>query len=277
MSEYFWDERGTRYRLVKSVSGTSFNWLFLPGGPGGDSSYYLPLIEALNFSGNYWLIDLPGNGSNTRYTDVAQYDYQLWHECFLPAITRFNHPILVGHSFGALFPLVFPQLENILSGLILVGGIVAPLSEAAAQMATDRQLPSLLEPMQNFVTNPTQETFDVALRACCPYYFPQSSLAIGMERLAQLAFNYRAALWGQIYLSQLDYAKLWIPQKVKTLAFSGGEDCITPFILLEQDERLKRNNIQLHRIKDAGHLPWLEKMDEVKNILQQYYHQLDHH
>ena len=42
-----WDQNGVRYRLLKSVSGQDYNWLFFPGGPGFDSRYLLSQWKSL--------------------------------------------------------------------------------------------------------------------------------------------------------------------------------------------------------------------------------------
>jgi len=64
-NNYFYDGNSVRYQLVKTNPGhIVYNWLFVPGGPGVDSNYFLTLIEELDVPGNFWLIDLPANGSN---------------------------------------------------------------------------------------------------------------------------------------------------------------------------------------------------------------------
>lgn len=61
-ANYFYDKNSTRYQLVKTNPGSqTFNWLFLPGGPGIDSRYLIDLINILDIPGNYWLIDLAFN------------------------------------------------------------------------------------------------------------------------------------------------------------------------------------------------------------------------
>ena len=49
---YLYDDLGTRYHLASSRGGKALNWLFVPGGPGFDSSYFLPLAQNLNVDGN---------------------------------------------------------------------------------------------------------------------------------------------------------------------------------------------------------------------------------
>src|SRR3990167_6959127 len=98
MSNYFWDENSVRYQLINSIgnTGSFYNWLFFPGGPGADSSYLLDLGKDLNLPGNTWLIDLPNNGSNTI---SEEYNFDKWFELLIPTINRFQNTIYIGQSF----------------------------------------------------------------------------------------------------------------------------------------------------------------------------------
>src|ERR1700689_2529311 len=88
-SEYMWDEHGTRYNLVQSNPG-AYNWLFVPGGAGADSSYYLPMLEVLKLPGKVWLIDFPGNGSNTSDTNIeTELLCEKWSDCLLACVKKF--------------------------------------------------------------------------------------------------------------------------------------------------------------------------------------------
>jgi pimeloyl-ACP methyl ester carboxylesterase len=135
---YFYDENYVRFRLAKTNQGTNFyNWLFLPGGPGADSSYYLSLIEELDMAGNFWLIDFPANGSNLQNPGDSDYNFDLWEDYFIPAINRFENPILVGQSFGGMFPLLFPILETILKGFVILSSAPRLWFDDAARYAKE--------------------------------------------------------------------------------------------------------------------------------------------
>lgn len=44
--KYLYDENHTRFRLIKSIPGTTiYNWFFLPGGPGVDSSNLIDFVK----------------------------------------------------------------------------------------------------------------------------------------------------------------------------------------------------------------------------------------
>ncbi|MGH1391839.1 MAG: hypothetical protein ACRAUZ_17020, partial [Aeromonas jandaei] len=57
-----------RMRCVSRSAG-KYNWLLLPGGPGLGSESLQMLAEQLTVNGTVWLIDLPGDGSNTDMID----------------------------------------------------------------------------------------------------------------------------------------------------------------------------------------------------------------
>ena len=143
MKSYFYDPNLVRYELVKQGSGPAFNWLFFPGGPGADSCYFYSLIELLDLPGNIWLIDLPGNGSNVTPA-VQNYNFDNWLTIFLPTIAKFQNPIIVGHSFGGILPLLFPDLEQQLKGLIILNSTPSLWLEKAVEYAKQFNLREVL-------------------------------------------------------------------------------------------------------------------------------------
>ncbi len=265
---YFYDANHVRYELYKTNGGQDYNWLFVPGGPGADSSYFHSLIDILDLPGNVWLIDLPGVGSNV--SDGVSTDFDTWFEVFPSTIKRFNNPILVGHSFGGSFPLLFPELEHHLKGFILLNSTPSLWMEAAAEYAKQFDVPDLTKEMQAFTQKPCQQTFDVALNACMPYYFPKETLEQGREMLLQVPFQYLAAVWWQTKAIELNFTAKWIPQKVPTLIIGSKYDCICPFSLFEEDKRFDRDNVKLLFIENAGHLIWLENPDAAREAFESF-------
>jgi pimeloyl-ACP methyl ester carboxylesterase len=262
-SKYLWDEHSTRYQLLHSNSGKPYNWLFIPGGPGSDSIYFSSLIEELKLPGNSWLIDFPANGSNVDKVP-EDYPFDEWSDCFLSLVKKFENPILVGHSFGGMFPLLFPELESILKGFVIISSAPSLWLEEAAKVAQEKKLPLLNEPMKAFERNPNQKTFKDALIACAPYYFAKDKLEEGKKLLEAMPFNFYAAVWWQKTAHEMKFCAKWVPEHVPTFILGGTEDSMTPPSLFENDKRFSRKNIYRNIIPNAGHIPWLEKMDEVK-------------
>ena len=129
-NHYFFDSDQIRYELRQTNGDLPYNWLFLPGGPGLDSSYLHSLVDELNLPGNVWLVDLPGNGTNHSKNFSENFDE--WFDLFPKIVTPFYHPILVCHSFGGMLPLLFPHLESRLGGMIILNSSpVLWLKEAA--------------------------------------------------------------------------------------------------------------------------------------------------
>lgn len=267
---YFYDENNVRYNLVASNDGKAFNWVFFPGGPGGDSSYLLSLIEILQLPGNIWLIDMPGNGSHA----VKKAGFDDWFNYVIPVIQSFDKPILVGHSFGGMFPLLFKELESLLTGFIIMNSAPCLWLEAAAEVAKQRNLPDLTKEMQAFNDNPSQATFNQAMAACMPYYFPAESIERGSALLTNIPFCYEAAVWWQHKAVELNFTAQWIPQQVKTLIISGEFDAIVPFSLFDNDIRFKRDNIKKVLVPNAGHASWVEAPETIAKLFENFYKDL---
>ena len=102
-----------------------------------------------------------------------------WLSIFIPTIHHFQNPVVVGHSFGGMLPLLFKKCEKLLKGFIALNSAPCLWMEAAVQHAKKHQLPDLTFEMQEFTTNPNQETFNKVLDACMPYYFPSNTLEFG--------------------------------------------------------------------------------------------------
>lgn len=142
--------------------------------------------------------------------------------------------------------------------------------EEAIAMAQKLKLPDLSLEMQTFTENPTQETFNQALSACVPYYFPEETLAIGKKILNDLPVTFQPAVWWQRKAIEINYNAKWIPQNVPTLIIGAEFDAITPFSLFIKDKRFDRDNIIKHHIHNAGHFPWLEKPEEIKELFRNF-------
>jgi pimeloyl-ACP methyl ester carboxylesterase len=186
----FYDKNKVKYTLFSTNDGYGFNWIFLPGGPGCDSSYFYNLIKILDLPGNVWCIDFPGNGNH----DIQKANFDNWLSIFIPTVRGFQNSIIVGHSFGGMLPLLFKECENLLKGLIILNSAPCLWLDAAATHAQKYQLPDLTSEMREFTDNPNQSTFNKALDACMPYYFPQETIEQGRELLSKIPFSFEPAV-----------------------------------------------------------------------------------
>lgn len=255
-AQYSYDSNHVRYELYSRNGNEKYNWLFLPGGPGADSSYYRSLVDILNLPGSVWLIDMPGNGSNVE--ESVAYDYDEWFRIFPSVIQKFENPVLVGHSFGGMFPLLFPELENQLKGFVILSSAPSLWLEAAVEYAKQFDFPDMRKELKELALNPSQRTFEIAIDACMPYYFPKETLEEGRALVSKIQFQYLPAGWWQKKAIEINFSAKWIPQQVPTLIFGSKYDCICPFSLFENDKRFKRDNIELIYVENAGHFIWLE-------------------
>ena len=69
--------------------------------------------------------------------------------------------------------------------------------QAAAKAGIEACKPDLTQEMGVFVNNPQQDTFETALKARFPYYFPNQSMGKGRALFANLPFPFQSAVWCQ--------------------------------------------------------------------------------
>ena len=229
----------------------------------------MSLIDLLELPGNVWLVDLPGNGDNTQNIP-AEFDFDTWFPTFQSVIPKFKNPILVGHSFGGMFPLCFPELENELKGFVILNSAPCLPMEEAVAYAKNYDVPDLTKEMEAFVLNPNNDTFRDALNACLPYYFPKQTLELGKALLANVPFQFMPAVWWQRKAVEMQFSAKWIPENIPTLILSGTYDCIVPHYLFERDLRFQRKNIEMKNIEEGGHMPWIENPEVVKAAFEKF-------
>lgn len=267
-----YDANHTRIRLVKSVPGTILNdWLFLPGGPGVDSSSLIGLVNQMNLPGNYWLVDLIFNGTNENYPISADDVYQLWPHYLEELVNQFESPILIGHSFGGYLPLFCPALEKYLKGFVIFNSVPTLKSDLFAKIAAEQNLPSLSAVQDAFIQEPNLETMKALYLMEANYFFTENYRSQGVEQIVnKLEFCIPTEHWWYREGARF-YAEIkWVPQRTPTLIISGSEDFITPAAVYEQAPHFQRENIQMVTIPAAGHFPWLEQPDLVCHAMQSF-------
>lgn len=261
----FWDRNQTQYELVKSGCGP-FHFLLIPGGPGASSVYFYDLIETIDFPGSVWCIDFQGNGDDT----VNDIDFGKWSNDFVYTVKQFPNPVVIGHSFGAMLPLLHPEMESLLKGYINLFSSPSLWFQKSIEVAKEKHIQLNLEAMDDYEKRPNRETFQKALIASAPLGFAKAFIPQGETFFAKIPFNFHAsARWKEI-LTAMPFSAKWIPKQVPTLILGGEEDAINPPVMFAEDQRFHRPNIQHNLLKDAGHFGWIEKPKEVQTIIQSF-------
>jgi pimeloyl-ACP methyl ester carboxylesterase len=263
---------GARLKLVLRSEEMNFNWLFLPGGPGLGSESLLPLVDILKLPGNFWLMDLPGDGSNTSSDNLAS--FSKWPIALIEAVNQFDQVILVAHSTGGMYSLSLPELEGLLEGLVLLDSAPNAKWQASfAEVIREFPIPGLDVLQEKYEKTPNNQTLKEVTLASAPYLFTKKGQASGIKSLHALPYNYETCQWSERHFDRTYQAK-WIPQAIPTLILAGEKDLITPLKLFQHDKRFNRENIIFKSIEGAGHFPWIENPKEVAKEFAAYAKQL---
>ncbi len=267
-----WTASGARLQSSQIAEKNNYNWLFLPGGPGLGSESLSSLLEILQLPGTMWSLDLPGDGSNTTLDNRAAFRY--WSSAFIEAVGKFKNVILVAHSTGGMYALSTPEIENLLTGLILLDSAPDARWQASfEQILKTHPIPALNALQKRYREHPSDEVLKELTIASSPFLFTKKGMEEGMKMLKSLPYNYEICQWSEEHFDQTYEAK-WAPQKISTLILSGDHDLITPLKGFSDDKRFCRDNIELKSIKDAGHFPWLDNPTDVATIFREYCSQL---
>lgn len=257
-----------RLQRVNSSENKDLNWLFLPGGPGLGSESLLSFIDILNLPGSFWLLDLPGDGSNTTSNNADS--FSRWPKALIEAASQFHPVILVAHSTGGMYALSLPELEGLLKGLVLLDSAPSAVWQASFAEVVKKFPGTGIELIQeNYEKNPNNQSLKELTLASAHYLFTKKGLSSGLELLRTLPYNYETCQWSAAHFDQTYEAK-WIPQTIPTLILAGEEDCLTPLQLFQDDQRFSRENIHFQSIKEAGHFPWIENPVAVAKALSTY-------
>lgn len=257
-----WTPSGVRLRLHRRRVG-ELNWLFLPGGPGIGSESLEELVDAVAVSGCSWLVDLPGDGSNTNAPGAPADPYSLWPQVLLEAAHAVERPVYVGHSTGGEYLLSTPALAEVLAGLVLIS--TAPDASwipVHAEMTARNPLPGIDQAAARYESEPSSENLRNLVVQSAPWNFPADSLATGTNLLGRLPYNVRAAQWSEQYFDG-DYVSAWWPSTMPTLIVSGSADRIVTQSVW-QPKRYHTENVIWHVIPEAGHFPWIDHPGAVR-------------
>ena len=264
----FFDQHNTRFKQVHS-NDSSVDWLFIPGGPGCDSSCFDNLIENINLPGNVWYVDFAENGSNYTGEYDSNFDFSKWSDAIIDAVKRFDNPILVGHSFGGVFTLLHEKLENHIRGLVLIGSQPTYDEKVLDDYAKSHGLDYDKSARITFKKEINDQNFRDVLLAKSHYHFPENTLSKGQEMFRGIAFNYLAPLWWSLKVKSTTPRVTWVPN-IPCLILNGDKDYIAPLHIFKEDKRFRKENIKMHSIENAGHYPWYEASKKIENHLNNF-------
>jgi pimeloyl-ACP methyl ester carboxylesterase len=258
----FWTPLGVRLRAHRRRAGEC-NWLFLPGGPGIGSESLTQLVDAADVPGTSWLVDLPGDGSNTKAPGAPTNPYRMWPDVLLEAATAVADPVFVGHSTGGMYLLSVPGLQSHLRGLVLISSAPdagwKPLYKA---MTTANPLPAVDAAADRYERDPTVENLRALAVASAPWNFNPEGLAAGTDLLSAMPYNTAAVEWSDLHFDN-DYVSSWWPSATPTLVVSGTGDRIVNQGLWN-DPRYAGRHVLRRPIQGGGHWPWLERPLDVR-------------
>jgi pimeloyl-ACP methyl ester carboxylesterase len=261
MIDYLWTAAGGRLKYLKD--NEAVNWLFLPGGPGLGSEAIAGLSSILQdkIPGLFWLLDLPGDGSN-RLDDK---NISNWRSSIREAVQALGQVILVAHSTPGMYVQTMPELEEHLKGLVLIGSAPdASWQKTFAAYAKEKTTAAIITAEKNYQKHPSDDHLRQVLMAAAGYCFVnEQSLNQGKALFASIPVNFAAHEQAAQMFDAEHYQATWIPKQLPTLIMAGAEDFITPLSHFKNNPIYQRKNIMMREVDAAGHYPWFENPKEV--------------
>jgi len=254
MTYFLYDENSTRLKLVKSIAGSSskvLNFIFLPGGPGADSSYYMPLLNNMNAAGNYWLVDLIYYGTNDKYQKSIDEACSNWPKYIEAVAANFDNVVLISHSAAGYISLCCPNLEKYLKGFVMLHS--TPSIKSDSYKVNDYK-----DEIERFISNPTRENLHNFFKKEASLIFNKQNLEKGLKALEDMQLNLETNHWWYSKGTEAYDEIKWIPQSVPTLLVTGEDDFVTPGSIFAADKRFDRKNIQMKSIKNVGHFSLID-------------------
>jgi pimeloyl-ACP methyl ester carboxylesterase len=268
MDHVQWTRSGVRMR-ARARSAGNLNWLFLPGGPGIGSESLHELVDAVDVPGTAWLVDLPGDGSNTSHPSVAADPYASWPAVLLEAAAAVDNPIYVGHSTGGMYLLSTAVLEQLLVGMVLIS--TAPDASwlpAFHVMCEQNALPAVAEATRRYERAPSSANLAAVAVASAPWNFTAEFVAVGAELLARMPYNGSAVSWSDDNFDDT-YQSTWWPTFIPTLIVSGSDDRVVAQTSWSEP-RFSGPNVVHRTIQGGAHFPWIERPDAVRAAFSEF-------
>jgi pimeloyl-ACP methyl ester carboxylesterase len=254
---------GLRLRARAHRPGT-IDWLFLPGGPGIGSESLHELVDALEVPGTCWMVDLPGDGSNTNPPSSPQDPFSVWPHVVVEAAQAVERPVFAGHSTGGMYLLSTPELEPLLEGLVLLS--TAPNADwlpAFVAMTERHPLPAAAAAAERYEADPTDANLRQVAVESASWNFTPAGVVAGTDLLGRMPYNRAAVAWSDEHFDHT-YVSAWFPLRLPTLIVSGGEDRIV-IQHLWNDDRYRGEHVLRRTIDGGAHFPWIENPAGVRD------------
>lgn len=264
----FWTPSGVRLRQRSSTPGR-VNWLFLPGGPGIGSDSLEDLADIADLPGTTWMVDLPGDGSNTDAPGGPTDPFSLWPQVLLEAAQAVPNAVYLGHSTGGMYLLSTPALADHVAGLVLIS--TAPDASwlpAFVAMTQVSPLPAVDAATAVYENDPSDAHLAAIAVASAEWNFGSGSVNAGRDFLKRMPYNGRAVDWSDRHFDH-DYVATWWPETVPTLIVSGSDDRIVTQGLWD-DDRFRGPNVERVVIENGQHFPWFENPTAVRDALKAF-------
>ncbi|MEO7067295.1 MAG: alpha/beta hydrolase [Rhodanobacter sp.] len=240
-------------RLHSAREG-ELNWLLLPGGPGIGSESLHELADAMDVPGTIWLVDLPGDGSNTAQQDNP---FSGWPQVLAEAAAAVSNAVYVGHSTGGMYLLATPQLKGLVRGLALLD--TAPDSTWQSEfmeMMQDHPLPAFDRAAAEYARDKSIANLTVLTVAAAEWSFTSPALDVGRALFARMPYSSDAVEWSDANFDRT-YKALWWPADIPVLRLWGDSDQIVSQRAWTGAE-YNGQNVMLRPIPRAGHFPWID-------------------
>ncbi|WP_198670282.1 alpha/beta fold hydrolase [Dyella sp. C9] len=243
-----------------SKRGDHLNWLLLPGGPGIGSESLHELADAMAVPGQIWLVDLPGDGSNTLHDDDDPYSQ--WPQVLVEAAQVLPNAVYVGHSTGGMYLLATPQLHGLVRGLALLDTAPdASWHPAYVEMTRKYPLPAFEQAAVAYAEEKSIGNLTTLAVSSAEWNFTADALEVGRALLARMPYNSAAVEWSDACFDH-SYRAAWWPTDIPVLRLWGDRDRI---VTQRGWSAPKYNtpNVMVRPIARAGHFPWIDNPGEV--------------
>ena len=256
---------GVRMRCHSTKHGR-LNWLLLPGGPGLGSECLHELADSMDVPGTIWLVDLPGDGSNTARQDNP---FVGWPQVLAEAAAVVSDAVYVGHSTGGMYLLATPQLKGLVRGLALLD--TAPDSTWQSEfleMMRDNPLPAFDRAADEYAREKSKDNLAALTVSAAEWNFSLPALDTARVLLARMPYNIDAVDWSDANFDHT-YQSVWWPTDIPVLRLWGDNDRIVSqrgWAAAEYNGR----NVMVRAIPGAGHFPWIDNASAVTDAFREF-------